>query len=461
MSYTYTAFPCALPAKKPGYADKALAEAWADMYVRVSARMEKLRQVALLLHEDEDKVAWALQRVFTDDEGVLIANADHELLLDVLSAEELSNKIRPLLDIIKWEPFARFPNAVAVVNCMFITNSEWVLIRCMGFGGSDSAVAMGIHKYESSSERTMAHSKMTLPNTDHDAGKAFIFAYGHQKEPLVIKTFCELSNSKQIPCPFLFRHKKWQWMTANIDAIVQLSNGKLAIFEAKTSSTFSEDEWKGGVPQHYLRQPMQYMAVLDDERIECAFIGMVTSNKLDGWYCHRIDRDIAAEEDLIKHEREFFDRYIAAGRLPDWTGESEKDLYAFFTYEKSKEVLTDGKKEALSTDTLPLLKQWASLDQKRKEAEAVLNGLEEQISLLTLQVYETLDEDSKEGFLVDGNTGYQWTIGCQVRSKTSVDKDVLKLKYPEAYKEAVKIGSTICAPKIAYKRTPKQKGGAA
>ena len=160
----YTAFPCAILEKKPGYATLALETAWADMYKRVSARMKKLRAVArVMTGEEEDKVAFALQRVFCDHRGHLLTNENGELLLDTLMASEIAAAIRPVMLYVQWQPFARFPNAIAVVNSMFITTKEWELIRCIGFGGSDSAIAMGIHKYESSTNKGLYYSKTTLP----------------------------------------------------------------------------------------------------------------------------------------------------------------------------------------------------------------------------------------------------------------------------------------------------------
>ena len=460
MERKSTAFPCAIPKKKPGYATAALESAWDEMYERVSARMEKLRTVAGMVGEDEDKVAWAILSAFTSlISRELITDKDGRLLLDVLPALAIVQKIQPLMDTVDWTPFVRFPNAVAVVNCMFITVLEWVLIRCMGFGGSDSAVSVGIEKYESSSARTMAYSKITVPNNDDgDSGKAFIFAYGHQMEPLVINHFCELTGAKQLCCPFLFRHKKWAWMTANIDAIVQMPDGTLRVFEAKPSSTYSAAEWKDGPPAHYLRQPIQYMAVLDDPRIKGAYIGMLPSNKQDDYYCHPIARDKALEDDLIRKERQFFDLYISTGKLPDWSGSKDKDLHTFFTYERKKEDLKSGPVADIPASAEPLLRQWQDLKAKSEAADEAAQALQAQLDLLTMQVFETLPEGASGGVLKDGDTGYQFTIGCKTSSRTMVDGKKLQLLHPEVYDECSQKKEYVYAPKIEYKPVKVPKG---
>ena len=456
---SYTAFPCAIPAKKPGHATLALETAWADMYKQVSARMKKLRAVArVMTGEEEDKVAYALQRVFCDHRGHLLTNENGELLLDTLMASEIAAAIRPVMLYVRWQPFVRFPNAIAVVNSMFITTKEWELIRCIGFGGSDSAIAMGIHKYESSTDKGLYYAKTTLPLTGNDEDKAFIFQYGHEHEAQVVDRFCEKTGAKQLPCPFLFQHRKHKFMTANIDAIVMMPNGKLAVFEAKTTSSNAEKDWKVGPPAQYLRQPMQYMAVLDDDRIECAFIGCILANNKDSWYCHRIDRDMAMENELIRNEAAFFNHYIKPGIVPDLEGAKDKDLFAFFTYERPVDTLVNGKDVELSGNLLITLRNWQALVAAAKAKEAELNAINEQIAATALSIFETLGEDAKSGYLLDGDTGMMFTVGCRATNRTSIDKDALRLLSPEMYEKVAKTTTSVSAPSIKYKKAPVKKG---
>lgn len=471
-----TAFPCEIPEEKPGYATLALAEKWRDMKKRVSARMKKLRTVARVIMDDEDKIAYAIQRVFCDNSGTLITDEHGVLLLDKLPELAIVEAVSHVLPYVQWKEFARFPNAVAVVNCMFITTKEWELIRCMGFGGSDSAITVGIHKYESSSERSLFYSKTRLSLAGNDDGKAFIFQYGHEREPIVIDTFCRKTGAVVIPCPFLFRHKKHKWMTANIDAIVQMPDGSLAIFEAKTTSSHSMADWKVGPPIQYLRQPMQYMAVLNDPRIKRSYIGCVVSNVQDGWFCWPIDRDPAAEEDLIQHEEEFFVKYVEPGIVPDITGEKDKDLFAFFTYERSPEQIQAGRDVAIDPNQLieiPLSKggpddppemesvmdaliRWQKLEAESKELKTQLEKVEGDKATIALTVFAALGDDVKSGYLDDAS-GMRYTIECRTTARTSVDKDALKLLDPALFARVAKTDTSVSAPSIKYKKVPKPK----
>lgn len=454
---TYTAFPWNAPKKKPGYATIALASAWDDMWKRVNFRMEKLREVATIVKKDEDTVAYAVQHVFCQD-GKLLKDAAGNLLLDVYTAKKISTAIRPCLNIVHVEPFVHFPNAIEVVNCMFITTKEWELIRCMGFGGSDSAIASGIYKYESSSERTLYHSKTTVAvDGDDDADKAFIFTYGHVHEPQVISTFCQKTGAKPLACPFLFRHRKYEWMTANIDGILQMPSGKLVVFEAKTTSDQNEDEWRIGPPQQYQRQPLQYMIVLDDDRIERAYIGCLMGNNNAKWYCHAIERNAAEEQRLIENEERFFNSYILPGVEPDFSGNTDKDLFDYFTYTRSKNsvVAATTSYHELGIEFTGDFAEWEELSKTRDTLKSQLDVVETKMAEISRSVFMGVPEDAKAGYQKIDGTSDMYNVSCGTRNLVKIDADALRLLAPDIYAQVAKEVVSVSAPKITKKRVPK------
>lgn len=456
MSNNMTAFPWNAPRKKPGYATPALAAAWEDMWVRINDRMEKLREVAALLQEDEDKVAYALLRVFCNGDGKLLTDQNGKLLLDSLSAKKIVAAIRPTLNYVEWKHFVHFPNSIEIVNGMFILVAEWVLLRCMGLGGSEQAIPSGISKYNSS-ERSLYHSKTTLPvSSDNDADRAFIYTYGHIHEPQVIGRFCELTGAVQLPCPFLFQSKKYPFMTANIDAICQMPSGKLVVFEAKTTSDQNEDEWRAGPPQHYQRQPLQYMVVLDDDRIERAYIGCLMGNNNAKWYCYPIDRNPFQEQRLVENEERFFNNYIVPGIEPDLTGDNDKDLFDFFTYNRSKSTIVANTKEIeLGVEYTSDFEEWERLNEKRTTLKAQLDVIEDGMAKLALDVFSGVPDDVKTAYQIIDGTSDMYSVSCGIRNLTTVDKELLRLSYPDVWAAVAKTEQSVSAPKITRKKTPK------
>lgn len=453
-----TAFPFALPEKPLWPVEPDFLEEWQKVHSRLKARMKKLRAVdKSFADEDTDKVAYAIQRVFTDDRGVMIQDKNGNFLLDTLDATAIRKAVKPVMPYVHWKEMARFPNAVAIANAMFVSNGEWsTVLRNLGIGGSNTGVMSGIRRYESSTERSAYREKTALQLTGMDDATAFIFQYGHEREPIVIDTFCRKTGATVVPCPFMFQSRKYPWMTANIDAVVIMPDGTWAIFEAKTTNARNEAEWKLGPPVQYLRQPLHYMAVLDDPRIKRAYIGGVISNSLNDWYCHPIERDPKAEAELICNETAFYERYLKPGIVPDWSGEKDKDLFTFFTYEKRSDDVTSGVDKALDAKTLPELQRWNTLNAERQKQKAALDALEEEMANIALELYDSLGADAKSGYLDDG-TGMRYTVACKVTNRTSIDKEALQLISPEVFAQVAKTTASVSAPSITYKRAPKPK----
>ena len=190
--------------------------------------------------------------------------------------------------------------------------------------------------------------KLTDPEYVKDEDRNAIFARGHFIEPVVIRTFAGLVGAKVLPETRMFRSRKNPNMTANIDGILQMPSGNLAVFEAKTAVRGKEGEWMGRrIPVYYVCQCHQYMAVLDDPRIEGAYIGMipVADVTLDGtyigsaynddFYHHFIERDPVFEEELVYTEKLFWDTYIVNGIKPERSRNAQLDKTVAMRYQPS------------------------------------------------------------------------------------------------------------------------------
>ena len=93
-------------------------------------------------------------------------------------------------------------------------------------------------------------------------------------EDRVIDAFLKLTGFKRIPETRMFRSRKYPHQTANIDGIVISPDGRIFVFEAKTTVAENWDAWKDGkIPRSYVPQTRQYPAVLDDDRVQGTYIG--------------------------------------------------------------------------------------------------------------------------------------------------------------------------------------------
>ena len=73
---------------------------------------------------------------------------------------------------------------------------------------------------------TLIPEELEIENKEDKKGKEFIFSYGHKVESLVIETFCNITGAKVIPETRMFRKKSMPYITANIDAIVEMPDGR-------------------------------------------------------------------------------------------------------------------------------------------------------------------------------------------------------------------------------------------
>ena len=315
----------------------------------------KLVSTVALIHERTDKLNAALDicsLTGCSTRGATFAGIAKTIFdfsnekFDDMSANELAAVADMLYDGKDAEERIEWPNAVVLFDTRFVTTQDWEALRHIGIGGSDSSVLMGCNPYQS--EEGLWYEKLGYPEYISEEGKQAIFDRGHFLEDTVIDTFCKLVGAKRIPESRMFRHKKYPNTTANIDGILSMPSGNLAIFEAKTAARGKEGEWMGNkIPPNYVCQCHQYMSVLDDPRIEGTYIGMIpvadlaldgtyiASAYTDEFYHHYIERDLNFEEEILENEKWFWDSFIVNGVRPNASKDPKIDKAVKLRFEPS------------------------------------------------------------------------------------------------------------------------------
>ena len=453
-------FECNIPLQKPGFAYPAFAAAYKTFAMRVKTRMAKLEKVVTLLNEDPAKVTYAVRKYFIDLDGkTLLKDEAGNLLLDTMPAEIIADVLYTGMPLVRWNKFIEFPNAEILVNPWFITTSEWAtFVRAIGLGGSDPAPIMLRGKYESQSLRTLFYTKTgkeKAPTAADDSGRAFIFEYGHIHEPQVIAEFCRRTGAKVLECPFVFRSKKHPWMIADIDAVVQMVDRSLYVFEAKTTGSQNWDDWRTGTPEQYTYQPPHYMAVLDDERVKGAFIGCIISNQANDFFCHRMDRDMATETNLIEMEGDFWNDYIVPGKIPPHDGDPKKNAYTFASYERKN--LPDADPQILSGDKVQTI-----ISRYRKQAERAEAAKEEydsskaELEATATELFSLLTTSSKGIVKDEQEEGKMFVVESRRSTRVTVNREKLAANWPDVYQQVAEESVSYATPKISAKKIPKK-----
>ena len=252
-----------------------------------------------------------------------------------------------------------FPNAVALVDCRFVSTHEWEFLRRYSIGGSEVAAVVGKSRY--STKRKLYLEKTGNMIEQKDSDRRFIFDYGHAVEDYVVDLVCAEIGAVRVPEFRMFAHKDCPWVSCNPDAILMRPDGTLALFEAKTATRFKADDWKAGIPDYYAPQPQQYLEVLNDPRLEDGYIGVVFGGLSSDCIIHHYTRDRDMAQVQVDAIRTFWTDYMESGTLPPLTGNADLDFDAVYG-EKVKITQTVKK---LPDSLLPLAEEYLKAKKER------------------------------------------------------------------------------------------------
>lgn len=435
-----------LPKAAPSYLDPSFVPTFVDTVNTVSQRMEKLEQaknIYLNRRMDSDAATFAMyaKRVFDSFGDQFEAMIASELADMVTQMASYSNE--------KAEPRLEWPNAVTVVDTAFVRTSEWEALRHIGIGGSDSSVVLGVSPYRT--KLALYMDKRGFKEKIIEKGKEGVFKRGHILEDDVIDTFCIYSGAHRVPETRMFRSKEFPDSTANIDAIIRMPDGGLYVFEAKTTIEENWNAWAGdNIPIQYISQTRQYPAVLNDDRIKGTYIGCLftkdyslgdryVGSTYDGarFTSKFVERDPEQEREILEAEANFMNRYMRAETPPptDPT-DIDSEIETLRTYsgpaDKSLPPLPLNPVEYM--DAASALGEIA---REKKELNEQLRRLDEREAPYKRLLIEALGTCVEGRIYIDDDSYYE--VKYAPRKGTSVDLELLKSFYPDAYAKCVEV----------------------
>lgn len=198
--------------------------------------------------------------------------------------------------------------ALRLVGTKDLEHEEWLEWRKRGIGGSDVAAICGLSRYKSALEVYLDKLGEIPPVPDNPKMKA-----GRMLEPLIADWFAEETGIKVQKQNFIFQHKDYPFMLANIDRWVPGENAGL---EIKNTAEYSRNNWFDGqteiIPTEYQLQANHYMAVTGADKWYVAVL-------IGGWdfQWRVIERDDNLIKNLITIEENFWTHHVMAGVLPE------------------------------------------------------------------------------------------------------------------------------------------------
>lgn len=311
--------------------------------------------------------------------------------------------------------------------------------RKLGIGGSDAAAVLGVSRYKTPLD--VYREK----NEGYQVEENDNMRIGNILEPFIVeaaKAIISCDNIESIDTVFSEEHP---WMMANVDGVIQNSDGSKSILECKTASFFSfikqfGEECTDQMPTEYLIQCAHYCCVLDVD--EChlvvfvkpddeSFSNSVLSgkvNSVDDLYLsggffkkYTYKRNERLENKMTSIESNFWFNNVEAEVPPDPS--NTKDLLS---------LDIQGEEQIIADDELKkLIECKIEFSQKKKEAEKKEKEINNLIISKAKSTGTIFDEKGKKL--------------CRIQKKTrkSFDSSRFRERFELIYDEYLKESSYI------------------
>lgn len=226
---------------------------------------------------------------------------------------------------------------------------------------------------------------------------------------------------------------RYPFALANIDGLVDI-NGKLGIFEAKTTSTRSHavrDYWeKGIIPPYYYWQVVFYMAVMN---VNYAYITCIWGCTMNDMAVIYLDRDLDVERDFMEYLRLFVEDMEMG--LPLEESKSDPEILQQYYLRKYGET----KGTAASPVELPpycreYVKELKSLKEEETRATDELNKVKSKMAAAYNKIYAVMQDNKYATITMDDKSVVGVSLKTPMR-RAKMDEKRFKEEHPDLYKE--------------------------
>lgn len=265
---------------------------------------------------------------------------------------------------------------------------------------------------------------------------------GHRAEPYVLDMYKDVTGREAIANSLQVRHpdEKYSHCVANVDGFIYDEEvGEVGIYEGKTTSGSNFPaikDWKAGkVPRYYDLQVRFYMAIwdLNYADIYCAW-GLRPSESA----CVRIHREKDIEEAILE-DAETFVEIIKAGHEPSMSCVKSGTLVSKALdriYGPADPTLPtvklDPKTETALAAIIEIDNQINEIKVKRNILDKEIREYEKKRTGVFAPIVTELKTATKGELIV---TDCKYDITYESTGRYSVDKDILKEKYPVIFDE--------------------------
>lgn len=287
--------------------------------------------------------------------------------------------------------------------------------RTKGIGGSDAAVVVGLSPFKSAYQLYL-EKRGEAPTSDEET---LAMKFGMLLEEPIVEHYCDVTGRDVRRQPLAY-HDEHPFMLANIDRQILKDPRGPGILEVKTTNEWTGKALHGieDIPDHYYLQLQHYLAVYG---YAWGSLAVLIGGSRFAWMDVERNEDVIAE--LIRQESAFWER-VQTGNPPPIdgsarTGELLKKLYP----QDSGKVLTINAPELCEAAAMLV------------SAKALVKKTEADITAYENMLKSAIGDASEAK--IQGFGSITWKTAAP-STKESLDLDLLKANYPDAYAACLK-----------------------
>lgn len=235
---------------------------------------------------------------------------------------------------------------------------QWLKWRKEGIGGSDSAAARGKGKFKSTLELFWEKTS----DFQREPTNWETLLCGQLLEPYARRMFSFKTGLRVVESPYMYQHPDYPFMLADLDGLVMMPDGSMAILECKVINAFTKKFYgtknNPKLPYQYEAQVRHYMCVMD---IDVAYLIAIYGNTRNDVIIRKVTRDMEYEKIMIKELENFWQK-VLTNEEPGMFEDKNPDLILKALQEKE---YVDGTIELPYEPFANLLEQYDMLTEEK------------------------------------------------------------------------------------------------
>lgn len=325
-----------------------------------------------------------------------------------------------------------------IVDASTLTDVEWQEMRKKSIGSSAVSQVFGDCPYPDTTNLDLYYSKIgqprLIPETKEDKEKKErMFLYGHlMEEYLHLVTRQMWPKSNLLIDTNIYADPKRPFLTANLDGMMQLSDGSYIHIEYKTTSEFGDDAYaNGAIPPHYKRQLIQCQHIMGVWKSR-----LIVALSRDNIIVRDYVRDLDEEMEQVMEAENFWNNNVLAHIPPAPLGEPKNVVQTIRNYSGYGDTTIP--EIALSPNIMSDVTQYFDAVSQTKVLNNQIKALERVKEQCMISIAAAMGTGTK-GYVTDGKKAYSLTWKPQ-KGRVSCDTQRLQLDYPDLYAQYCSTG---------------------